>query len=77
MGIFSNQNVNWDMIEVNKRIPEEICKKVDAIIEKEYPKDTYMLGICHSIWRREKELYAEFGYTWYSPSEIEPFTCFD
>ena len=36
------------------------------------------LGLCHRVWGLTKErLSREHGITWYSPSEMNPGSCFD
>ena len=66
-----------NMQKVNEQIPANIVIEVDDIIAKEFPPEKYMLGMCHAIWHRAKELYAERGYTWYSPQDIHPLWTFD
>ena len=61
----------------NRKIPAHIVQEVESIIDKEFPPEEYMLGMCRAIWRRTKELYADRGYTWYSPQDIHPTWNFD
>lgn len=61
----------------NEALPAHIVQEVNDIIDKEFPPEKYMLGMCHAIWPRVKELYAERGYTWYSPQDIHPLWTFD
>ena len=61
----------------NEALPAHIVQEVNSIIAKEFPPEKYMLGMCHAIWHRAKELYAERGYTWYSPQDIHPLCMFD
>ena len=61
----------------NEALPAHIVQEVNDIIDKEFPPEEYMLGMCHAIWPREKELYAERGYTWYSPQDMHPTWNFD
>ena len=50
---------------------------MDKIIDKLYPPEEYVLGLCHQIWNTEKILYALLWYKWYSAQDIEPDTFFD
>ncbi len=61
----------------NGKIPAHIVEEVESIIAKEFPPEKRSMGMCHAIWRRTKELYAERGYTWYSPQDIHPLWTFD
>ena len=47
------------MREANESIPKDVSEKVDQIIKEEFPDADRIFGICHSIWRRKKELYKE------------------
>lgn len=51
----------------------EIRKRLDI----EYPKDKHVLGICHAIWSRKKELLAADGIDWLTPTEMNPTVYFD
>lgn len=36
------------------------------------------LGHCHTIWELQKRILKDkYGITWYAPSEIYPYICFD
>ncbi len=61
----------------NGKIPAHIAEEIESIIGKEFPPEKYMMGMCHAIWHRTKELYAERSYTWYSPQDIHPLWTFD
>ena len=61
----------------NEALPSRIVQEVNSIIDKEFPPEKYMLGMCHAIWHMTKELYAERSYTWYSPQDIHPLWTFD
>ena len=38
----------------------------------------HVLGTCHLIWRRQKQiLKEEFGIVWYTPSEMNPRVIYD
>lgn len=61
----------------NGKIPAHIVEEVESIIAKEFPPEKSSMGMCHAIWHRTKELYAERGYTWYSPQDLHPACMFD
>ena len=45
------------------------------ILEKE---GEWQLGFCHLFWHNcKKRLKEEFDIDWYSPSELNPWCCFD
>ena len=61
-----------DTIEYKKAM-----EKIQKILDKEFPKDNYYIGMCHQIWRRKKELLAKEGIIWKSPKEMNPNCIFD
>ena len=71
------ENLLAQMRRKNELIPEKIRKMVDAQIEMEFRSVRRQLGLCHGIWRREKELYAHYGYEWYTPAGLNPNIIFD
>lgn len=65
------------MQKYNETIPAHTAQEVNGIIDKEFLPEKYMLGMCHAIWSRVKELYAERGYTWYSSQDVHSTWSFD
>lgn len=65
------------MREKNRQIPKEIQQRVQSRVEQEFRFEKPRLGLCHQIWAREKQLYAQYGYTWYSPAECCSDVTFD
>lgn len=65
------------MREKNRQIPKEIQQRVRLRIKLEFLFEKRRLGLCHQIWAREKQLYAQYGYTWYSPDECCSDVTFD
>ena len=66
-----------EMEAANEAIPQEVRDKVKKRLDEEFPQEHRGFGSCHAIWHREGQLFAEYGYTWYSPSTINPTTLFD
>lgn len=65
------------MQEKNRQIPKRIQRRVRLRIKLEFLFEKRRLGLCHQIWAREKQLYAQYGYTWYSPDECCSDVTFD
>ena len=65
-----------DPIENTKEY-KKAMKKIQRILDKEFPKSKYHFGICHRIWRRKKQLLAEAGIEWKTPVEMNPDVRFD
>lgn len=66
-----------EMLQRNNEIPQDVVDTVSFRIKWEFRKERYRFGDCHRIWKREKELYREYGYEWYSPQEVYPNAKFD
>ena len=66
-----------EMLQRNNEIPQGVVDTVSFRIKWEFRKERYRFGDCHRIWIREKELYREYGYEWYSPQEVYPNAKFD
>lgn len=59
--------------EEYRRVMEEI----QPVLDKEFPKEDYRMGICHRIWMRKKRLLAQSGIDWKTPAEMNPDVIFD
>ena len=53
----------------------QLMKEVEGRLATEFPE--LRMGVCHSIWRRKKQLLAERGISWFSPSDLNPGARFD
>ena len=65
-----------DPIEKTKEY-DEAMKKVQPILDKEFPADKMYFGMCHAVWARKTELLKEQGIEWKSPAVMNPFIMFD
>ena len=65
-----------DPVENTKEY-EEAMKKIDPILEKEFPENQFGMGTCHRYWARKKELLKAAGIEWKSLSEMNPDIRFD
>lgn len=53
-------------------------EKIFPILDKEFPKDSpIMMGQCHILWARKKELLKKEGVDWKTPAEMNPYIIFD
>ena len=73
----SSVSSSEEMLQRNNEIPRDVVDTVSFRIKWEFRKERYRFGDCHRIWIREKELYREYGYEWYSPQEVYPNAKFD
>jgi len=67
----------YQMRKLNELIPQRIHRIVNFRIKIEFMFVKHRLGLCHCIWRRKKQIYAQYGYTWYTPAECNPDVIFD
>jgi len=65
-----------DPVEKTKEY-EEAMKKIDPILDKEFPKDQVVMGSCHRYWARKRDLLKTAGIEWKSPAEMNPNIRFD
>ena len=56
---------------------EIAMKKIDPILDKEFPEDQVIMGTCHRYWARKKELLKKEGIEWRTPAEMNPTIRFD
>jgi len=50
-------------------------ESIQPVLDREFPE--IYLGSCHAVWARKKELLAQRGIDWHSPSEMNPDIIFD
>ena len=73
-------SVPWLQREKFAEIEDEVSERATRMVEKEMglSEDEYMLGMCHLIWAKEKEILKnEYGIDWKTPSELDPDTRYD
>jgi len=59
-----------------KPLVEAAAKEAEA--ELQPPRDGHEMGMCHHLWRRQKEILRErHGIDWRSPAEMNPDIIFD
>ena len=60
---------------------EKAAKEAQKLIKTDPEKAAQMFsmfGMCHMIWGLKKEILKEkYGMTWYTPAEVNPYTCYD
>ena len=56
---------------------EIAMKKIDPILDKEFPEDQVIMGTCHRYWERKKELLKKEGIEQRTPAEMNPTIRFD
>lgn len=69
--------IKYDRKEKSLRYRKQF-KEVEKILDKEFEGKRHMMGICHSIWFRKKQLLKEmYDIDWESPAELNPHIIFD
>ena len=66
----------YDEIEDTEEY-ERIKDELNALLEKEFPRNNYHMGMCYSFWSRKKQILRErYGIEWKSPKDLNPFTLY-
>ncbi|PKK99790.1 MAG: hypothetical protein CVV57_01680 [Tenericutes bacterium HGW-Tenericutes-2] len=70
--------------ELDIKIVRDICEEFDLDYSYEsralddLHKNHFGFGFCHVIWRIQKKiLKQDYNIDWMSPTELNPFVCYD
>lgn len=67
-------SIKRDPVENTEKY-KKAMKEIQPILDSEFPEP--YIGICHSVWCRQKKLLAERGIKWRTPQEMNPYINFD
>jgi len=77
-----------NQLNIHLRDPLELCSEFADTIKQVLDDETtkainnsggkYHMGLCHEIWYNTKHrLLKDYKIDWFTPAEMNPFTCFD